>query len=1543
MAITVGSVEVDVIPNTRGIHRKLTRDLVAAATSAGEAAGDAAGRAFGPAMSNSVSNSIGERIGQQIGEQVAHRITAEVRRSITQGVRQGGAAARPSAVRQGDETGGAFSRALKARLEAAFRSLPKITIDANTSEADADLQALRVRMETLAGKRIGIDIDAAAARAEVAELEEQLRVLGVAHPNVAVRVDAARARAELAAVREEIDRVSATPGHIRLETDGTLGQRLRAQIQAAEASLPNINIGADATPAQAEIASLRAQLTALRDQRIGIDVDAATALTRIAEIQARLQILAASDADVAVRVDAAAAVARLASIQALVSAIDGQTARINVDTSGALSAIFQLTVALGGVALLPAIPVLAAGIGAVGSAAVVASVGVGALAAVAVPAFIGIAGALQAQKAAQEASTAATRQGAQAGAQAASRALQMAGAQQALASAQRNAAAQIASARDQVQQAARGVEDAERQLADAQKASTQAQQDLVQARKEAAQQLEDLSSRYADAQLSVRDAELSLAEAQERRREVEADPKATVLEKQRAALAVEQATQRLKQQTVETKRLAEEQATAAKSGVDGTQVVKQAQDRLAKSQETVADRARGVEDAQAGVAKAQQNVARVSAQAADSIASAQRQIASASASAAGGVNQAALAQAKYQAALDKLTPSARDTLNAFQSLRTAFKAWSESLQPAVMPIFTRALEGLKNSLPGLTPIVLAAAKAVTGLQDRISAGFKSPWWQSFKEDFAGSVEPAITGLGISFGRVFKGMAGIIQGFLPHMDSISERMQAITGRFAKWGTQLKGSPAFERFLSYAASMGPTVAETIGKIAGGLFDVAKALEPISGPLLKVLGALFEGVSWIATNFPLAIQLIYAILIATRLWTVAVLLWQGAMWVATTATWAFNTAFFAGPWGWVALAIIAIVGLVVLLYTKFDWFRTFIAIVWKGIRDGAVWLWENGIKPAFAGIWLALKFLGTAAMWLWEHAIKPAFEGIWLAARILFAIIVVAVVLPIVIAFKVLAAVAMWLWENAFKPAFEGIAAAAMWLWEHALRPVFGWIADRAVWVWRERISPAWEALKAGTRAVGDRFRELWQSYIKPIFEWIAEKAGWLYENGIKPHFDQIRKAAGLVKDAFVFAKDGIKTAWDQLVEITRKPVKFIVETVYNGGIVPVWNAVAKIAGLGQLEKVKFATGGSVFGAGTGTSDSIPALLSHGEHVWTAREVQSAGGHSVVESLRQRALQSGSTFAAGGAVGIPRFADGGIVDWLSGKAQKIGGAVLSAFDFVSNPGKAWEAATKGLRDKIGENLTGNQWAQALSQLPMRMLKGLKDKLISGVEGLIGDGNASGSVAAAMGFARSQAGKPYQWGGAGDPSWDCSGFMSGIQKVIQGQSPLGRLWSTFSFQGDTAPAGWRRNLRSPFMIGVTNAGVGHTAGTLAGMNVESRGGDGVTVGSRARGYNDSLFTDRYGFAPALGTFDSGGYLQPGMNLAYNGTGRPEPVFTTAQASALTRAAARPAGLQAGGQVTLVVQDGPTLRAYVQGEAGSVVATYDQSMSMRAAAGRRT
>lgn len=62
---------------------------------------------------------------------------------------------------------------------------------------------------------------------------------------------------------------------------------------------------------------------------------------------------------------------------------------------------------------------------------------------------------------------------------------------------------------------------------------------------------------------------------------------------------------------------------------------------------------------------------------------------------------------------------------------------------------------------------------------------------------------------------------------------------------------------------------------------------------------------------------------------------------------------------------------------------------------------------------------------------------------------------------------------------------------------------------------------------------------------------------------------------------------------------------------------------------------AGGGGIFGPGTETSDSIPAMLSHNEHVLSAREVRGLGGHGAVEQLRAQARGGAQGFATGGAV--------------------------------------------------------------------------------------------------------------------------------------------------------------------------------------------------------------------------------------------------------------------------------------------------------------------
>lgn len=71
----------------------------------------------------------------------------------------------------------------------------------------------------------------------------------------------------------------------------------------------------------------------------------------------------------------------------------------------------------------------------------------------------------------------------------------------------------------------------------------------------------------------------------------------------------------------------------------------------------------------------------------------------------------------------------------------------------------------------------------------------------------------------------------------------------------------------------------------------------------------------------------------------------------------------------------------------------------------------------------------------------------------------------------------------------------------------------------------------------------------------------------------------------------------------------------------------------------KRKKHALGGAITGPGGPTTDSIPAWLSNGEHVWTAEEVKRAGGHRRVEQLRRMVMRRHG-FASGGPVASDPF---------------------------------------------------------------------------------------------------------------------------------------------------------------------------------------------------------------------------------------------------------------------------------------------------------------
>lgn len=106
-------------------------------------------------------------------------------------------------------------------------------------------------------------------------------------------------------------------------------------------------------------------------------------------------------------------------------------------------------------------------------------------------------------------------------------------------------------------------------------------------------------------------------------------------------------------------------------------------------------------------------------------------------------------------------------------------------------------------------------------------------------------------------------------------------------------------------------------------------------------------------------------------------------------------------------------------------------------------------------------------------------------------------------------------------------------------------------------------------------------------------------------------QIRRALAHTFGAAMDAKEAAKTALEGKLALASWAPAATAKLIVNPGAGPAaigifGSTMASATAFGS----GFATGGLVFGPGTGTSDSIPAMLSHGEYVLNAQAVRRIG---------------------------------------------------------------------------------------------------------------------------------------------------------------------------------------------------------------------------------------------------------------------------------------------------------------------------------------------
>ncbi len=751
-----------------------------------------------------------------------------------------------AAGRAGGSAGGAYAATFRAVVVEALRSLPEPNIGVATSAAEQSIREIRASLERLGNERIGVTITAEQARAEAARIRQDLAELRRQSPlDITIDANARAAHRVLADLDQRLgnigqDRSSAARvGAAGARNGGIYGNTFTRGVEAALRDLPTPRLSLTRLPTvDREINALHRDLDALSRRRIGVDIDAAAALAEMRRLEAEAQRLGRLSPDIHVRSNLLAVQTQLALTQRQLSQLGRSgSIRLNVDRSplaglqtallGSTSRIQLLITAAQtiGPVIVPAAAAAAAAIGGIGAAAVAAVAGLG----VGVLAISGVVGAVQSlsQARAEQAKTQTTltRQDSQM----ASGADQVRSAIASLA----NTRAQAAS---QARQAAQSIADSERGLADAQRDYLRVQQDINRAREEAADALEDLDSAIKSNATSIKQANLDLADAEAALARVRDQP-ANSRARQEAQIAYERARQNLDDLTVREGRLAEEKQRANRAGIEGSQQVVAAQERIQDAQRRVQDAERAVAEARTAAAEQARQSAFSIAQAQQAVIAAQRSAATAAVSAA---STAGGAMDELRAKMDALSPAGQRFARFIADLQPELLTLRRNAEQA-LPGLQRGIEEILPNLPKLNDFVRRMGLGLGQLGTDLGTTLNSDRVRPFFAYLDATAVPTVDSLARSFGRVGIGLGNLVVAFGPAQRQIVGGFDDMSTSFERFTAGLGSNNRFQQFLDYAITRGPIVMRTIGDIGGAIIHILEASAPAGDAVLGILSGI------------------------------------------------------------------------------------------------------------------------------------------------------------------------------------------------------------------------------------------------------------------------------------------------------------------------------------------------------------------------------------------------------------------------------------------------------------------------------------------------------------------------------------------------------------------------------------------------------------------------------------------------------------------------------------------------------------------------------
>ena len=300
------------------------------------------------------------------------------------------------------------------------------------------------------------------------------------------------------------------------------------------------------------------------------------------------------------------------------------------------------------------------------------------------------------------------------------------------------------------------------------------------------------------------------------------------------------------------------------------------------------------------------------------------------------------AEKAYDRQTKGLPKATSEAALSLAKLKLAHEKWSASLAGDTMPVFTRGLDMARQALPLLTPLVKTAGGALSGFMD----GLDGHGLKGFLDRINDAAKRTLPDLLNTGKNVFVGLGGIIDAFLPTSAKISGGIADGAKAFADWGTGLKNTAGFQKFMELASAGGGA----LGNLATAAVDLVVALSPLMGATTTIAEGFAKFIGWLP---PETLAAIATGMLAIK---VATLGWAAAQWVLNAATNASGIGLI--------IKGVALLGLAFYTaWTKSQTFREVVTSAFAGAASGVL----EGAKFIIKGVqWIVDKVL-AAAEWI------------------------------------------------------------------------------------------------------------------------------------------------------------------------------------------------------------------------------------------------------------------------------------------------------------------------------------------------------------------------------------------------------------------------------------------------------------------------------------------------------------------------------------------------------------------------------------------------